>query len=294
MTGNLLNDFNSSRPNSPSGFENINNTLSHFLQRLGLYEGSDIDLFKVGSKQGLFYSYSIPYDSTIRKHVESEYGITYKLNQYDLRVYDDLPEKESIAILGCSDSKGIGNELEDTWGYKLGKELGYPVWNFSEAGAGIDYNYVTLKWGLENKKIKTVFWLVPHMYRTFTFFQDQNSDFPRLRLFSGNYSHQPDYDFKNANITPEEMALKIFLTQEHLFTHAYMGLDGVENICRNKGIQLIYLFNPVFYRNKLNSSILKSIKGCTLAKDNNHLGPDFQHAIFEYFLNVYKTNKKNK
>ena len=66
--------------------------------------------------------------------------ITYRLNTYGFRC-EEFPEeecRESITILGCSQTFGIGLQKENTWASLLCKELNLREINLSIAGGSLD------------------------------------------------------------------------------------------------------------------------------------------------------------
>jgi len=79
--------------------------------------------------------YPNPYSNT---------NITYALNEYGFRSDPFVPNKHSMIFLGCSNTKGIGLPLEETFSYIIYTEIkkrvgiGLPYWNLGLAGCGLD------------------------------------------------------------------------------------------------------------------------------------------------------------
>ena len=67
-----------------------------------------------------------------------ENPIEYSFNNYGFRTPDDFNDiNEGNVFLGCSDTMGVGHLLENTWPYKVNKEVGGKFWNLSQGGSGI-------------------------------------------------------------------------------------------------------------------------------------------------------------
>ena len=232
------------------------------------------------------------YDPRItREDKDTNCNLKYTLNQYNFRKLDDNPSETSIVALGCSDTFGIGNLLEDTWAYKLGKKLNQPVWNLGHPGGGIDICYLNLKTISQNIKFDKVFFLVPSAERTFLFFDHyDDNESSEIHLCTGNFTSLPNLKFKHTHISPEEYSLRLALNSENIFSKIMVAVDGIENICRKNNAELFFLFNPPFYHDEVSDKILKSsIRDKSL--DGMHLGPKFQNLIYEQFFLQYKKRK---
>jgi hypothetical protein len=90
-----------------------------------------------------------------------ENPIEYSFNNYGFRTPDDFNDTdEGNVFLGCSNTMGIGHLLENTWAYKVNKEVGGKFWNLSQAGSGIQTDFRLLYGFKDYLKVKNIFHLV--------------------------------------------------------------------------------------------------------------------------------------
>ena len=88
---------------------------------------------------------------------------TYKFNSHSFRC-DEFIEQSDLPILflGCSNTFGIGLELENTWPYVLlneiknytGKKI--PLWNLAIPGSSIDEQALVLEYYVDQLKPKII------------------------------------------------------------------------------------------------------------------------------------------
>ena len=101
-----------------------------------------------------------------------ENPIEYSFNNYGFRTTDDFNDiNEGNVFLGCSDTMGVGHLLENTWPYKVNKEVGGKFWNLSQGGSGIQTAFRLLYGFKDYLKVKNIFHLALHHPR-FEFIQD--------------------------------------------------------------------------------------------------------------------------
>ena len=98
---------------------------------------------------------------------------SYSLSKYALKIVlkvfilDDFnDEGEGNIFLGCSFTFGLGLHLEDTWSYKVNKEIGGKFWNLSLPGCGMDESFRYLYEFKDYLKIKNIFHLAPPFQKT--------------------------------------------------------------------------------------------------------------------------------
>jgi hypothetical protein len=103
-----------------------------------------------------------------------ENPIEYSFNNYGFRTPDDFNDTdEGNIFLGDSNTFGIGHLLENTWSYKLNKDLGGKFWNLSQGGSGIQSSYRLLGGFKDRLKIKNIYHLALHHPR-FEFIYEGN------------------------------------------------------------------------------------------------------------------------
>ena len=89
-----------------------------------------------------------------------ENPVKYSFNNFGFRTPDDFNEEdEGNVFLGCSETLGIGHHLENTWAYKLNKDLGGKFWNLSQSGSGIQTAFRLLYGFKDYLKVKNIFHL---------------------------------------------------------------------------------------------------------------------------------------
>lgn len=225
-------------------------------------------------------------NSSRESKVEDD-GIEYILNNLHHRALDDDPETNSIVFLGCSDTFGVGNELENTWPYLVKTELDRKGWNLGNPGGGIDSCYENFKRISSKIKFDLVFFLVPSFFRRTIWMQHIDHAEGERLAFTGNTKHIPDLRFRSCSVPQEDSAIQLALNHNCLLSSCKMAIDGIENICNKAGARLIYILHPMYYVNDISDEIYKYAP-FSKAADNNHLGPDFQKVLAETFLKLYK------
>lgn len=105
---------------------------------------------------------------------------SYSFNSEGFRCDDFSDHSEMpIVFLGCSNTCGVGLELEHTWPYVLiDKIKNYlnkkiPLWNLATAGSSIDKQALLLEKYIFRLKPKLIFFLIPSMYRRFLYLQNE-------------------------------------------------------------------------------------------------------------------------
>lgn len=241
------------------------------------------DYSNIVKESNFFNTMTAEYNTNIfEQDLDKNSSLSYITNQYGYRKYDDKIDSVSFIGLGCSDTFGVGNHLQDTWVYKISKELNKPAWNLGVPGAGIDRCYLSLKLLPDSIQYDTVFFLVPAFFRTFLFFDhydDNNSS--ELHHYTGNPDHIPLLKFKNFSVDKEESTLRIALNIENVATRAMVALDGIENICKKKNAKLYYILHPIGYSSQ---EFHLQYGPFGKALDGNHLDASFQSAISKEFL----------
>lgn len=89
-------------------------------------------------------------------------NIEYRFNNSGFRTDDDfdtISPKPGNIFLGCSVTVGIGINVEDTWGYKVNKQLGGVFYNISNGGGGLETFYRLLKYWAPIIRPKKIFTL---------------------------------------------------------------------------------------------------------------------------------------
>ena len=220
--------------------------------------------------------------------------LTYKMDEYGFRIFNQDKTKKSIAVLGCSDTFGIGSFVKDTWAYKLSEAIGKPVWNFGIPGASMHINYESLLNHLGDKNITDLFWLIPDCRRTSLIrWNKKHKNYERLQVGANReaamISEQHNFDTNNYFDLCRVSETKAYVDQ-------MMIIDAVENICKYYNVNLYQVLNPFYLDNKIVQTKLRDdgrylkVNDYEKGYDNSHLGVPFHNQVKEYFYFLYKNN----
>lgn len=246
----------------------------------------------------------------VKKGWIDEYGdiihLRYKYNKYGYRecTADNIVHKEpSILTLGCSDTFGAGNFLENTWPYVVSKALDKPVLNGGIPGGSFSEAYKTLLYAIPQMKIDTVMLLIPERARELYFYWDKDSKYVRKTTITPAvltvYDKDPDsIDSRRKQLI--ELYKATFLTDETIALSFKKNLDAIQNLCKSNNINLIFIPNPIYYgHNKEYEEYgyltlgkeFKMKSKYPKARDFLHYGEEYQSDIAQYFIERYKTLK---
>ena len=109
-------------------------------------------------------------DKTILEERTKTY--TYKFNDHGFRC-DDFSESSEFPLLflGCSNTCGVGLEIEHTWQYvlldkiKIHNHKNIPLWSLATPGSSIDKQAILLERYIDMLRPKCLFFLIPSLYR---------------------------------------------------------------------------------------------------------------------------------
>lgn len=209
-----------------------------------------------------------PFNKSLLKYSKSP--IEYRLNNYGFRTDDKLtPISEGNIYLGCSHTFGIGHHIENTWGYKLSKEVGGAFWNLAEPGSGVLTGYRYLKYWIEHLDVKNVFVFYPHRNR-FEFFNPEENAYHTL---TENY----------IGITDDVKA--ILNHKINMDTLSELGYNALKLLCNKKGVKLYFI--DTIPDIKYNTPNFEDDE----ARDLLHMSITAQHVIFQEFLEQYNKQK---
>lgn len=163
------------------------------------------------------------FDETINYYLNNP--IEYKLNEFRFRSDTFSLNIEGNLFLGCSDTFGIGHNLENTWPYIL-TQLRFSnnnIYNLSTPGAGSDTNFRHLTLLKGSFKIKNIFHWLPFRNR-FEYFI--GSDIP---------NKTPEYVRINNFLTNSEFNIIApqYETSNEIFSEFYIKNGLSTNVARN-------------------------------------------------------------
>jgi hypothetical protein len=208
--------------------------------------------------------------------------ITYGNYEYGFRT--PLISKESLVVCGCSNTFGTALNIEQTWGYKLAKELDLPLVNLALPGASSDQVYRIVKTFLPKLNPKYIACLMP--------------DATRHEFFFRNWIDHDSEGIKDSNIQPRSANLNTFEKKKakkwlnfYKYAEEYMNQNcstleyQLSNYNRNidaiKGIyNSSYFLSSQEYMNKGNQN--------SLARDLRHFGENWHSMIAKDFLKLIK------
>ena len=211
--------------------------------------------------------------------------IEYNYNNFGFRTPDDFNDTdEGNVFLGCSDTMGIGHLLENTWAYKVNKEVGGKFWNLSQGGCGIQTDYRLLYGWKETLKIKNIFHFT-HPHPRFEFF-DEDGEFFRMAPWDDNQLKNVnkfylDYlsgeEYCNYNQEIYINAIK-GLSQDIGCNYYYLTADILSNVA--KPFQIAEVYGIDLKRHKTMESIP--------SRDIDHLTVGQQNFIYEELKRLWQ------
>lgn len=240
---------------------------------------------------------NVTYNSLIKKIDKDKWYYTNKKIHYNLNEYgyrsdklSDISNNDYILTFGCSYSYGTGLFYEDTYSYKLSKELGLKNINLSTPGSGIkvqQYNTTLFVNNFIQERLpKYVLYQYPHDYRVTLakHLNEKQLDITTQSAKSTDYSKNyyiDEYYLKNQG----EKYLQDLLIPLYL-----------NNIWKALGVPVFhYTFSDYFQEYKSNHQTfdILEIKDChrglySKARDLSHNGRDFHNDVKEIILNKIK------
>lgn len=199
-----------------------------------------------------------------------ENPIEYKFNNYGFRTPDDFNDTdEGNIFLGCSHTFGTGHHLENTWAYKVNKEVGGKFWNLSQGGTGIQTDYRLLLGWKDDLKIKNIFHFTkPHP--RFEFFYDNSIlslklDKSYLVDIIGDTVSNPEEKYQR------EFYIKILSDIQYSNYNQLVHINAIKGIAQDINCNYYYLTNRIFeeYDESKDDSVqARELQHYTVAKQN--------------------------
>lgn len=193
----------------------------------------------------------------------SQPPIKYNLNSYGFRCDELQSDIPSICFLGCSMTFGIGVRKEDSFSYKLAKELGLKEYNLGVPGGSLDSAFrLYNEWQPIIKSKITVCCIPPgNRFEVADGFGFQSSGVWSIKVYENK---------KKSDLS------KFFLQQ--------MG-DDISIVNKERNLSAIKyiasLFGSKLYIYDIAKADFKKDEG----RDKNHPGPSWHHQVKEYIIN---------
>ena len=243
------------------------------------------------------------YDEKFKKFTYPKFKFNSSGYRSDEFASDTVPE--GIITLGCSDTFGTGQRLEDTWAKMLSNEIGGKLYNLGSPGAGIEDNYLALKHHAHHFPQGTkLFWLVPSPIRMSLFGNN------RYRTINpGWFDNEGKEEIKNPDSdidkkrfeALEDHYLSYHVNYSNIISKVSMAIDGVKHLCKEFKFDLYYFGNPWAWHSTKHSDAFetklyvddkKEDYFLDRASDLTHLGKHYQKDIYTRFSKMY-LDKKN-
>ncbi len=194
--------------------------------------------------------------------------IEYSFNNYGFRTPDDFNDTDvGNVFLGCSHTEGVGLHLENTWSYKLNKEVGGKFWNLAQGGCGIQTDYRLLLAWKDTLKIKNIFhYTVP---------------WPRYEFF--NEKEMIYLTPHNKNIKPYKWKffVDILSGEEYCNYNQMVYINAIKGVSHEIGCNYYYLTDKILDEFPENDNSLQ-------ARDLIHHSVGQQNFLYEQFLKVWE------
>jgi len=170
-----------------------------------------------------------------------ENPISYKLNQQLFRSDEFSTEEPGNVFLGCSDTFGVGHNLEHTWPYVL-TELAFKgdkIYNLAVPGSGPDTAFRLLDFYKNKLNIKNIFHWLPFRLRYEYYIGDDSGKRPGyVKVKKNNKEYQYQYGFQT--IVPHlEESGSIFADEfikNGLTSDTFLAINYLKNIRAIKSI----------------------------------------------------------
>jgi hypothetical protein len=162
---------------------------------------------------------------------------------------------------------GIGHLLENTWAYKVNKEVGGKFWNLSQGGCGIQTDYRLLYGWQDTLKIKNIFHFT-HPHPRFEFF-DEDGEFFRMS----------PWDVKGVK-EKNKFYLDYLSGEEYSFYNQKVYINAIKGLSQDIGCNYYYLTANILNREFNDSSIP--------SRDIDHFTVGQQNFIYEEFKRLWQ------
>lgn len=198
--------------------------------------------------------------------------LTYDINSHGFRTKElDSFDSDSIMILGCSMTFGVGVHEESTYAHQLSKYLDAPIINLGYPGGSLDAIYRIYSYWQPKIKSKVTIILIPPGRR----FESAAND---------EYRFWYKWGIHNMTAMKEEGGSRAFLADK--LTHNFFedhqvavnmqrNLNAIRYIAKETKSEL-YIFDAELVRNEptwVKHSKAIQIVPEDIARDNNHPGP---------------------
>lgn len=207
-------------------------------------------------------------NKTLNKLWDDKYNVTYKHNSYGYRCNEF--KNQEIVFLGCSNTYGMGLEINHTWPYLLSEKLGIDYINLGKGGDSAQAQVIkAFQFFKEFYNPKYIFALLP-IFR---------AEFPKVNniLDKNTKTEKPiilqhffDNDHKHIKkIFQTPYNLDEILPREVPVFYSFMFIQMLIEYCNSNNIKLFWTTYDI------NSDDIKHL--LNLKKENEPFGLNFFH-----------------
>lgn len=192
--------------------------------------------------------------------------ISYSYNEEGFRMkpFNRIDENNYILFVGCSHTVGVGLALEDTYSYKVSKEIEIDYLNLGMGGASNDeITYLLKQCLLLNKPPKAIIINWSGIYRRSYF---TNGEFERPR---------------NGSLEVKKIYEEFILNEKNQINHFIKLKNEVEHICKNFNINLIQV---TFFEQIKEFKNIKYFTIKDFARDNQHPGIISNEKLYNHII----------
>ena len=179
-----------------------------------------------------------PENKSLNYYLENP--IRYVQNEDNFRTKDNFTAGERGNIfLGCSHTYGDGHHLENTWAYKVNKEVGGKFWNLGIPGGDISRAFMVLSHYHEKIEVDNVFVFLPHAYRYVCY-----------KPPSWIPVNSTNFDKNVYNLS--KISIENYISEEFAYINYYGYLNAIENICKKNNYKLFFInrIPPIVKKNQ--------------------------------------------
>ena len=228
------------------------------------------------------------------KWMDDDYNVLpliYYMDKHGFRKFHNS-EKESIVVLGCSDTFGVGLHVDQTWAFKLGLLVGKPVWNLGIPGAAQELNYESLLRKLPEMNVTDVFWLIPDPARVNLIrYSKEEGNYQRVQVGANRIPVELN---KSKDYTNQDYFEDLRVSETKRFVDTQRNIDAVSNLCKRYSVRLHKVMNPFYIDHKiintycLDDDDYLKVTNWEKAYDQSHLGIPFHDSVSQYFFRKYQ------
>ena len=241
----------------------------------------DRNLEKFSKRPYNNFSVLVNYENNRALKYYGENPIEYRYNNYGFRTPDDFNDvDDGNVFIGCSHTAGVGHHLENTWSYKLNKDVGGKFWNLSQGGCGIQTDYRLLYGWKDTLKSKNIFhYTVPH---------------PRFEFFNGNellhlntWSKFEHLSRTHTQRVVLEFYLEFLSDKEYCNYSQMIYINSIKGLSQEIGCNYYYL-TPEILGIHDSRPLLNKDDNSLRARDLLHYSVSKQNYIYEEFKKLWQ------